>query len=405
MMTWCFRCVYRLFCALVALVGLVAVAEVGLRIHRLNEHLESPANATAVTALADIPSSVTGWELPPLASGKIALPSGGTREVRTNSMGLRGPEVVSPKPAGVYRIVCLGGEAILARELADEALLTSQMQTLLQQQTQYRIEVVNAAIPLGGPLTATIHQRRLAQLLQADLVLMHLRPQNVMDDARLRRWTVRDRQGIPLACIHPERRRRKADNVLNECRQEFALINLALETWAASNLEPEAGSAAEREEASWNAGLIAETLQPLETLSETCTASYARLLLWMAPASPRDRKHFDEFQAAAQPWLTDHKLAFADASPALRAADTLAADSDGWTEEGHRQLASFLTEGLTRHVPGPWSSPYTAPHVLPAAHQAISPPARSLSNPSAAHTGAASQPTQYPGQPIRPLRQ
>jgi len=88
----------------------------------------------------------------PLPYVNYGLKPGFTREGEplrtTNSLGFRGPEVVVPKPEGVYRIVCLGGSTTYSDAVADDETYPIVMEAMLRERHPDRnIEVVNAGVP------------------------------------------------------------------------------------------------------------------------------------------------------------------------------------------------------------------------------------------------------------------
>lgn len=69
-------------------------------------------------------------------------------EVRTtNSDGFRGPEIARPKPAGVYRIVCLGGSTTYTSFTDDDQTYPVLLEQELEQRLPGRdFEVINAGV-------------------------------------------------------------------------------------------------------------------------------------------------------------------------------------------------------------------------------------------------------------------
>ena len=66
----------------------------------------------------------------------------------SNSLGFRGREVQSPKPAGRYRIACLGGSTTYDDGVADDDAYPLQLEGFLRARRPGRdIEVVNAGVP------------------------------------------------------------------------------------------------------------------------------------------------------------------------------------------------------------------------------------------------------------------
>lgn len=86
--------------------------------------------------------------------------------VTTNSLGFRGPERLSKKPAGTYRIVCLGAYQTFGLGVDDEQTYPSQLERLLnvERSTGLRYEVWN----LGRPAATAIMGLALLELVVFD---------------------------------------------------------------------------------------------------------------------------------------------------------------------------------------------------------------------------------------------
>ncbi|MGC1273747.1 MAG: SGNH/GDSL hydrolase family protein [Planctomycetaceae bacterium] len=123
--------------------------------------------------------------------------------VAVNSHGLRGPEVAVPKPAGVYRVLCLGDETILGRHVDEPHAMPARLQQLLQAHTRLRVEVLNGGVPGDCPLLAWLRLRHSLLGLQPDLIVLHVDMTDVEDDRRRRRDTRLDASSSPIACPHP----------------------------------------------------------------------------------------------------------------------------------------------------------------------------------------------------------
>jgi lysophospholipase L1-like esterase len=79
------------------------------------------------------------WTRPP-----TRLRSG---EAHTNSLGYRGPEVQQPKPAGRYRIICIGGSTTYDDLVNDDETYPVRLQQFLREaRTGRDIEVINAGV-------------------------------------------------------------------------------------------------------------------------------------------------------------------------------------------------------------------------------------------------------------------
>ncbi|NNJ25027.1 hypothetical protein [Alienimonas chondri] len=124
-----------------------------------------------------------------------------------NSLGLRGGEAAVPKPEGLRRVLLLGDEAVLAAGLPDEDTFAGRLAPTLSAaagrvEPGTWAEVVNAAIPGDCPLLSVLRLRRLSAL-QPDLILLCVRPSDLVEDALYRRDLLTDADGRPVACPHP----------------------------------------------------------------------------------------------------------------------------------------------------------------------------------------------------------
>ncbi|MDZ4689150.1 MAG: hypothetical protein SH850_29085 [Planctomycetaceae bacterium] len=367
-MFWCFRCVRNLIGAIVALAGLLALTEVGLRITRLT-HPELITAPEETYPLA-MPSAVTGWELQPAGRITVSTDRGEAVVFRTNSVGLRGDEVAVPKPQGVYRIVCLGDEALLASTLPEEFTLPQQLAKRLQSTTQARVEVLNAGLPHGTPETAAIHYRQRLTALQPDLVILHVHAGDVADDQSLRKWMIRDPQGHALVCAHPDLRSPPKELPVAELRREFAVIDWAWTQAGQQWTDPQPTPRARPQRLTQTA--VEQMLTPIEHLAALCQATSAAFVVCLAPTAEAEiaakLDHDNPFTSTAFSWLAQRRIAVVDGTAALRSRDDFLTASDGWSPQGQSHLADFLATQILQNLRGPWSAPYAAPTTLPVNH-------------------------------------
>jgi hypothetical protein len=377
-MFWCFRCVRNLLGATIALAGLLALAEVGLRIARL---MEPPAVATTESGSLPlaIPSASTGWELLPAARATSQSESGVPVLFRTNSLGLRGDEVSVPKPSEVYRIVCLGDEALLAPGVAEEQSLPGRLQQRLQSTTRYSIEVLNAGLPQGCPETALLHVRLRLLALQPDLVILQIRASQIEADQTQRKWLIRDRQGQTLTCSHPELHRGPRELPVADLRREFALFDWAWtqagEQWSRPTPGPLRRSPRPSRQS------LEQMLAPVDSLAALCRTTASAFVVCLAPANEAEgRLELDgggPVHAAAFAWLAQRQIAVVDGSHALRSTDDFLETTAGWSPVGHARLADFVASQIVQHLRGPWSRPYPSSDIVPVQHTQPAAPAAS----------------------------
>jgi hypothetical protein len=127
---------------------------------------------------------------------------------RTNSLGLRGPEIEIPKPPGTFRIVCLGDESTLAPETAQAETFCARLKELLATSGSAEVEVINAGCPQTGPLLSFLALRHRLLALAPDLVVFNFDMSDVADDHHCRRH-VRMNGKQPLYCPHPDLERQR----------------------------------------------------------------------------------------------------------------------------------------------------------------------------------------------------
>ncbi len=92
----------------------------------------------------------------------------------TNRLGYRSPDVVSPKPKGVYRIVVIGSSNTMGQGVADEDVFVRKFERWLNDRQNglgKRVEVVNLAVSSDAPSQQTYRLAVDAAKLEADWIL------------------------------------------------------------------------------------------------------------------------------------------------------------------------------------------------------------------------------------------
>src|SRR5260221_7942784 len=79
--------------------------------------------------------------------------------VALNSVGLRGKEPAIPKPAGIYRVVCLGDEITLVPQTPEAETFCVRLQHDFPESQGRRVEVLNAGIPDYCPLLSYLQMK------------------------------------------------------------------------------------------------------------------------------------------------------------------------------------------------------------------------------------------------------
>jgi hypothetical protein len=187
--------------ALLVLVLTPCVVEFAFRFTACRSQLEKES---AKSQLVTSPSWYTHHELQPLQ--RTSVPAGLNRpsvELRTNSLGLRGPEIRIPKVPGTLRILCLGDEAVLGAAVDEPQTFCRLIQDRLQARTNNRVEVINAGVPDFCPLLSYLQLRHRLLILNPDVVIAHFDMSDVWDDRRFRRLTELGAHEEPLLCAAP----------------------------------------------------------------------------------------------------------------------------------------------------------------------------------------------------------
>ena len=322
-------------------------------------------------------------------------------DVRTNSLGLRGPELVVPKPADLYRIVVLGDETIFAPETPDSDHFCSQLQSLLQTRSNTKFEVINAGVPGHCPLTEFLHFKQRLIALQPDLVLLHFDWSDVSDDRLIRRRAKCDRAGVPQSVPHAKLASAKKTRPHDVWRQQIRLIDMGLNVlsteWKQEAARQKSVSrdvdanpyAWLRDEQPRKNAAFVQAILPIRDLAQLCRNSHCQLVIITSPkpwqvsakcsrgtgvrmasgvaqdACFLNRAPFDDLAS----FTSKGKVPFIDGSNAISQGRTAESNflknAPRWSPEGHRRMAELVANRLSETVTGPWTNPYQPPKDQP----------------------------------------
>ena len=283
----------HIFYAVVALVCLLCALEVGLRVYTWR------AGAVASTDPADIPirssCRIAHHCLLPFEKAELANPDTGQPILlRTNSRGLRGPEFETPKPSGMFRIVCLGDERTLGPGVDESETFCARLEGLLGERSRLKVEVVNAGIPDYCPLLSFLQLRHSLLALQPDLVIVNFDMSDISDDYRHRRHTRMSESGVPLGCADPL----LACKTSTAHRLEEQFLTVRWGRKQLGQLPVSTNPAADQGDISTPAGrygwlrtnapnwsvYIEQALAPLAQIGKLADGSFARFVIAICPA-------------------------------------------------------------------------------------------------------------------------
>ncbi|MBM84280.1 MAG: hypothetical protein CMJ78_27305 [Planctomycetaceae bacterium] len=219
--------------AFIALLLLFSAIETGLTVYDYKTGKITSGQASQFVLVA--PSWANHHSLKPLHRVTVRSESRDPVVVATNSFGLRGSEPQMPKPSGQIRILCLGDEAVFAKDVDIDNSFAHRLQANLREQTGLEIEVINAGIPGYCPLLACLQLRHELLSLQPDLVIMNFDMSDVADDRQLRRHVLTDQSNRPKACPHPSLIRGEKVRSSGSLADHFATVgwiqNTVMSNW------------------------------------------------------------------------------------------------------------------------------------------------------------------------------
>jgi len=398
------RWVKHLTLALFTLILLAVGGEVALRIAEYRQQI------SVNTYHADgflIPSDVTYHRIRPLQDVSRKHPDTEVQvEFTINSMGLRGKEYTIPKPAGVFRILCLGGENVLAPEMEEPDTFCVRLENLLQKQTQLKVEVVNAGIPDASPLMSYLGLRHSLLGLQPDLILFHFDMTDVADDHALRRYTKISDSGIPLCSMHPLFDQMSAPERL----ENHLLVYRYTLRWLGDYWVENQPAGLDRDidtpqgkflwledhPPDWSV-YVRQTLEPIQNIQQVAQGTYSRFILasypkpWQVSETAMNGKGARSSLGVREgvkyasrfpfelldTYAKQLNLSYCDTSPTFQSIQNpdryYLNHVPQFSREGHALYARELALFIMREIPGIWSDSVPSHSEQPPPQQALVP--------------------------------
>lgn len=125
------------------------------------------------------PDALTEYRLRPNIDGFFSLPEF-EHSVRTNSIGLRGPEV-APKAAGSFRILSLGDSFTFGWGVKEQDAYVRLVEKLLRERGSKQVSVLNAGTPGYGTANEVAYLETYGFALRPDLVTISVTKGDELD--------------------------------------------------------------------------------------------------------------------------------------------------------------------------------------------------------------------------------
>jgi len=359
------------FCAAIVLLMLMVCAvEVVLRGLRFRSELRSHPQVSVLEELIT-PDEATWIDVRPLMDQKWSFDNAPEVRIRTNEQGLRNASISIPKPRGVYRILCLGGDNVFGSRQDVKESLPVKLQQALARHSGMPVEVLNAGCPHAGPLINLLRYRSHLSTLQADLIIFCLNEEDLHYDRDVRGALHLDPNKNPAYASHPGLRGRGSPFMDGLCA-EFVTADWLL-GWA--------GDIAGMRSASSKTNTVPlrdsihRDLAAIVPLSELVSGNFAHLLISISPSAwgvDRARNSLDKSQSSfaedVRHFLKDVRLSQqVEVHDGLAAfirpgevASYLSAETGDLSSQGNELYAQQLATFLLQTIPGLNGTPATS---------------------------------------------
>ena len=121
---------------------------------------------------------------------------------KTNSLGLRSPEVPLQKPINTTRIILLGDSFTLGKGVPFEQSSSALLEKSLKQ--NYSVEIINAGVDSYSPILSYLQLKKTLLPLNPDIVILNLDMSDLEQETFYRGLAQFDTNIKPLAVINPD---------------------------------------------------------------------------------------------------------------------------------------------------------------------------------------------------------
>lgn len=264
-----------------------------------------------------------------------------------NQLGFRGPEISKTKPAGTFRVVCLGDSITMGSALPEFALYPAVLQKMLSEKYPLKsFKVVNAGI--SGYMIKE-------EILQLKEDILPLSP-----DVVVLQYTLYDPPGT-MFFNHVNPHRDLPIQGKQFLLRHVSLARLAQELYGHVGLTgnffglahyfemPTDSDAAKRIEAGWQ-----EYFKDLGELAEVCKQNNIPLLVLIIPHRSQfeDRRHAFTPQKRLEAFSKEHGIVIIDPAPAFAAQKQMPYGLDAVhpSKEGHEIMAGLIRDWISENI-------------------------------------------------------
>ena len=122
------------------------------------------------------------------------------RIFRTNSLGLRGPEIARKKPPATFRVVVLGSSNTMGHGVEDDEVYPRKLERWLDERAgpDRAVEVVNLAVSGDAPTQRLLRLRAEAATLDPDWILCDVTALDLSLEELHLRWVTENRAEVPF---------------------------------------------------------------------------------------------------------------------------------------------------------------------------------------------------------------
>lgn len=269
--------------------------------------------------------------------------------VRINSLGLRGPEPLVPKPTDTMRILILGDDVIFASDTIEGQTSAQRLGQQLRALGMHEPEVINGGLPGYCPLLSLLFLRDRLQQLDPDVVVLNFDSSDVADDRRWRRSVRYSEDGQLVVDVSPEESQTESSSTFPGWIAESEICRRIIR-W---------GTPPGRQQMFdriGDSGLdlhVRHALEPVHELAQIARKNGIRFVLTLTLRTPEGAAGHERSRRILAAFANEHAIEFCDFVDAFNTArnggKALFSKQSMLTPAGHEVVAVQLAHQLMPH--------------------------------------------------------